>query len=44
MKMENEVRTSVAGRIVRVTVAGGDTVDAGAVLCELKPHAAGSSG
>ncbi|HWB74024.1 MAG TPA: biotin/lipoyl-containing protein [Nannocystaceae bacterium] len=43
MKMENEVRTTSAGRISRVAVKGGDTVDAGAVLCELEPHAAGSS-
>lgn len=39
MKMENEVRTTVAGRVARVAVEAGATVDSGAVLCELDPHA-----
>jgi len=40
MKMENEVRTTGPGRIARIAVKVGDTVDAGQVLCELAPHEA----
>ncbi|MCH9681746.1 MAG: acetyl-CoA carboxylase biotin carboxyl carrier protein subunit [Deltaproteobacteria bacterium] len=40
MKMENEVRTPTAGVVRTVSVAAGDTVDAGQTLCELDVPAA----
>lgn len=39
MKMENEVAASGAGIVRRIAVSSGDTVDAGAVLVEIEPHA-----
>lgn len=40
MKMENEVAATAAGRVARIQVEAGATVDAGAVLVELEPHPA----
>lgn len=38
MKMENEVRAPVAGRVATLSVAAGDTVDPGQVMCVLEPE------
>jgi glutaconyl-CoA/methylmalonyl-CoA decarboxylase subunit gamma len=35
MKMENEVRATAAGVVRRLSVAAGDTVEAGQLLCEV---------
>jgi biotin carboxyl carrier protein len=40
MKMENELHADAAGTVASVSVAEGDTVDAGQVLCELVSHPA----
>jgi biotin carboxyl carrier protein len=40
MKMENELHADAAGTVTSVSVAEGDTVDAGQVLCELVSHPA----
>jgi acetyl-CoA/propionyl-CoA carboxylase biotin carboxyl carrier protein len=37
MKMENPVRTRRAGVVAGLTVAVGDPVDQGSVLCEVRP-------
>ncbi len=37
MKMENEIRSSVTGRVLKVAVAAGQTVNAGDVLVEIGP-------
>ena len=38
MKMENEVRTTVAGLVSKVSVTAGDTVDVGQLLCTVVAH------
>lgn len=38
MKMENEIRSSVIGKVLRVAVAAGQTVNAGDVLVEIGPQ------
>jgi len=40
MKMENELHADAAGTVASVSVAEGDTVDAGQVLCEIVGHPA----
>ncbi|MCK6529408.1 biotin/lipoyl-binding protein [Myxococcota bacterium] len=37
MKMENELKAPVAGRVARIAVVPGGTVDGGQVLVELAP-------
>jgi biotin carboxyl carrier protein len=37
MKMENEVRTPTAGVVRKLSIAAGDTVEAGQLLCEIAP-------
>ena len=39
MKMENELRSTIAGVVQAIHVAEGDTVDAGKILCEIAAHA-----
>jgi biotin carboxyl carrier protein len=42
MKMENEIRSSAAGRVARILVSTGDAVSKNAVLVEIEPLEAGS--
>lgn len=40
MKMENELRAPIAGKVTRVEVTAGQAVEAGQLLCEIEAHPA----